>query len=94
MGILKLSEKGELYKIKNKWFTTNETVCTADSKDAEDDGQYTMESVGGLFIVLIGGISVSVLIGMLEFLWNVEQITVREKVMLFQITFYLYSNTI
>lgn len=94
MGILKLSEKGKLYTIKTKWFTTNDTICNTDAKDAADDGQYTMESVGGLFIVLIGGVLVSLLIGILEFLWNVEQIIVRENVMLFQIIYNIYFNLI
>ncbi|XP_036340677.1 glutamate receptor ionotropic, kainate 1-like [Rhagoletis pomonella] len=79
VGILKLSEKGELYKMKRKWFTTNETNCDVDLDEDADNGQYTMESVGGLFIVLIGGILVSILIGIFEFLWNVEQISVKEK---------------
>lgn len=94
MGILKLSEKGKLYTIKTKWFTTNDTICNTDAKDAADDGQYTMESVGGLFIVLIGGVLVSLLIGILEFLWNVEQIIVRENVMLFQIIYNMFINLI
>uniref|UniRef100_A0A0K8WAY1 Glutamate receptor, ionotropic kainate 2 n=1 Tax=Bactrocera latifrons TaxID=174628 RepID=A0A0K8WAY1_BACLA len=81
VGILKLSEKGMLYKIKSKWFTTNETNCNADPNAAADVSQYTMESVGGLFIVLVGGVLVSILIGILEFLWNVEQIIVRENVL-------------
>uniref|UniRef100_A0A0A1XG63 Glutamate receptor, ionotropic kainate 1 n=1 Tax=Zeugodacus cucurbitae TaxID=28588 RepID=A0A0A1XG63_ZEUCU len=81
VGILKLSEKGELYKIKNKWFTTNETDCNAEkAANANEDGTYTMESVGGLFIVLLAGILVSIIIGIFEFLWNVEQITVHDNV--------------
>lgn len=80
MGILKLSEKGVLYTLKNKWFNSNETHCELEDKPVEDDIQFNMESVGGLFVVLIGGIAIAIVIGICEFLWNVQKIAVNEKV--------------
>lgn len=81
MGILKLSEKGVLYSLKNKWFNSNETHCDSDEASAETDIQFNMDSVGGLFVVLIGGIIIAILIGICEFLWNVQKIAVNDKVL-------------
>ncbi|XP_054744748.1 glutamate receptor ionotropic, kainate 1 [Anastrepha obliqua] len=77
VGILKLSEKGELYKLKRKWFTNNGSDCDANFVDKDD--QYTFEKTRGLFLVLLCGVLLSILIAIFEFLWNVEQISVREK---------------
>lgn len=80
MGILKLSEKGVLYALKNKWFNSNETHCDTEEAFGAADTQFNMESVGGLFVVLIGGIVIATIIGICEFLWNVQAIAVKEKV--------------
>ncbi|XP_065356425.1 glutamate receptor ionotropic, kainate 2 [Calliphora vicina] len=80
VGILKLSEKGVLYSLKNKWFNSNETHCDMEEKPVVEDIQFNMESVGGLFVVLIGGIIIAIIIGICEFLWNVQKIAVKEKI--------------
>ncbi|EDW76392.1 uncharacterized protein Dwil_GK14684 [Drosophila willistoni] len=79
VGILKLSEKGELYKLRTNWFNSNETKCNSDSSGL-DDGQFDMDSVGGLFVVLIVGIIVSFIIGIGEFLRHVQRIAVKERI--------------
>ena len=100
MGILKLSEKGVLYSLKDKWFNSNETHCDLDEKSSAEGTQFDMESVGGLFVVLIGGIIIAIIIGICEFLWNIQQIAVNEKVIqqnntyLRVYTFVCNSNTI
>lgn len=81
VGILKLSEKGVLYALKDKWFNNNETNCDLlHPNPHEQSTQFDMESVGGLFVVLIGGCLIAIVIGICEFLWNVQQIAVKEKV--------------
>lgn len=75
-----MSEKGVLYTLKDKWFNSNETHCELDEKSAAEGTQFDMESVGGLFVVLIGGIIIAIIIGICEFLWNVQKIAVNEKV--------------
>lgn len=79
MGILRLSEKGVLYKIRNKWFNMNGTSCDHNGS-ADNDGQFDMDAVGGLFVILIVGIIVSFIIGVAEFLWHVHKIALKEKV--------------
>ncbi|XP_064553646.1 glutamate receptor ionotropic, kainate 2 [Drosophila montana] len=79
VGILKLSERGVLYNLRNKWFNANDTVCD-NMGSSNDDGQFDMDAVGGLFVVLIVGIFVSFLIGLAEFLWRVHRTAVKERV--------------
>ncbi|XP_030380658.1 uncharacterized protein LOC115628614 [Scaptodrosophila lebanonensis] len=79
VGILKLSEQGVLYNLRNKWFNSNESNCDA-GDSVVDDGQFDMDSVGGLFVVLIVGLVISFLIGIAEFLWHVQRIAVKEKI--------------
>ncbi|KAH8403004.1 hypothetical protein KR222_003098, partial [Zaprionus bogoriensis] len=79
VGILRLSEKGELYKIRNNWFNTNETSCDYSGTGNKSD-QFDMSSVGGLFIVLVAGLSVAFVIGVVEFIWHVHSIALRERV--------------
>lgn len=39
-----------------------------------------MKNVGGVFIVLAAGLGVSIVIGILEFVWNVSKVSAEEKV--------------
>lgn len=79
VGILRLSEKGVLYKIRNKWFNNDSTNCDY-SGPTNEEGQFDMDAVGGLFVVLIVGIFFSFIIGIVEFLWHVHKIALKEKV--------------
>ncbi|KAH8321257.1 hypothetical protein KR059_008934, partial [Drosophila kikkawai] len=79
VGILKLSETGVLYNLRNKWFNSNESTCDLDASTV-DDGQFDMDSVGGLFVVLIVGVIIAFVIGVAEFLWHVHRIAVKEKI--------------
>jgi len=81
VGILKLSEKGVLYRLRNKWFNNNESTCDLAASTIEGD-QFDMDSVGGLFVVLILGVIVAFVIGVAEFLWHVQRIAVKERVSL------------
>ncbi|EDW88912.1 glutamate receptor ionotropic, kainate 2 [Drosophila yakuba] len=79
VGILRLSERGELFKLRNKWFTSNESICDSNLPTI-DDGQFDMDSLSGLFVVLIVGVIVGLVIGVAEFLWHVQRISVKEKI--------------
>ncbi|XP_017048955.1 glutamate receptor ionotropic, kainate 1 isoform X2 [Drosophila ficusphila] len=79
VGILKLSEKGVLYRLRKKWFTCNNTASGSDQTDTQSD-QFTMDSVKGLFVVLILGVVFAFFIGVAEFMWHVQRISVKEKI--------------
>ncbi|KAH8421152.1 hypothetical protein KR009_003820, partial [Drosophila setifemur] len=79
VGILKLSEKGVLYNLRNKWFNSNKSTSDLGGS-TNDDGQFDMDSVGGLFVVLIVGVTIAFVIGIVEFLRHVQQLAVKEKI--------------
>ncbi|XP_058982073.1 glutamate receptor ionotropic, kainate 2 [Musca domestica] len=82
VSILKLSETNELYKLKKKWWKNHNVTCEDDETDpqAVDGDELSLIELGGVFLVLVGGIVVAIIIGILEFLWNVQKVAVREKV--------------
>lgn len=57
------------------------TSCDV-GKEASDTPELGMDNVGGVFLVLAGGLGISILIGILEFFWNVSKVSVAEKVCL------------
>lgn len=81
VSILKLSETNELYKLKKKWWKNHNNTCDEEGDDVVVDGdELSLIELGGVFLVLAGGIAVAVIIGILEFLWNVQKVAVNEKV--------------
>lgn len=68
-----------MYKIRNKWFNNNSSTCDGRGS-TNSDGQFDMDAVRGLFVVLIVGVIFSFIIGIVEFLWHVHKIAVKEKV--------------
>lgn len=64
-------------------FCTTETSCDDGKEGAGDDApELGMDNVGGVFLVLAGGLGISIFIGILEFLWNVSKVSAAEKVRL------------
>lgn len=81
VAILQLSERGELYKLKNKWWKRHNNTCQDYSDPIYQDGdELSIIELGGVFMVLLGGILVAIFVGFCEFLWNVRQVAVKEKV--------------
>ncbi|XP_017012808.2 glutamate receptor ionotropic, kainate 2 isoform X1 [Drosophila takahashii] len=76
--ILQLSEKGELYKMKNKWWKKHNVTC--DTFHEVDGDELSIIELGGVFLVLAGGVLTGVILGIFEFLWNVQNVAVEERV--------------
>ncbi|GFT22044.1 glutamate receptor, ionotropic kainate 2 [Trichonephila clavipes] len=71
-GILKLQEQGVLHKLKSRWWKQKGGgKCT--DKQSGRVRELTLGNVGGVFVVLIFGLGVSVLIAILEFRWKSTQ---------------------
>ncbi|GFU11750.1 glutamate receptor ionotropic, kainate 2 [Nephila pilipes] len=71
-GILKLQEQGVLHKLKSRWWKQKGGgKCT--DKQSGRVRELTLGNVGGVFVVLIFGLGVSVLIAVLEFRWKSTQ---------------------
>lgn len=78
VSILQLSEKGELYKLKNKWWKNHNVTC--ESFHEVDGDELSIIELGGVFLVLVGGLLTGVILGIFEFLWNVQNVAVEERV--------------
>ncbi|XP_068151172.1 glutamate receptor ionotropic, kainate 2 [Drosophila tropicalis] len=78
VSILQLSEKGELYKMKNKWWKNETNTC--DSFHEVDGDELSIIELGGVFLVLAGGVLTAVVVGIFEFLFNVQHVAVEERV--------------
>lgn len=77
-AILKLKESGAIKEMQKKWWNPK-NEC--DEKDEEDGTQpMGLGNVGGVFIVLIVGIFISLVLGFIEFWWAVRQTSIEYKV--------------
>lgn len=69
-------------ELKRKWW--NEKYgggkCSSMPTQEVDSAELGVDNVGGVFLVLGAGLFVAVLIGLLEFVWNVKDVALEEKV--------------
>lgn len=64
----------------------NEETATSDSA-----AELGIQNVGGVFVVLGFGCLVALLMGTLEFLWNVQKVAVEERVKYFQTCYWMLN---
>lgn len=79
--VLKLKEDETIRKLKELWWKKNnvgEEDCSIE--DDGKDSELTMQNVGGIFLVLFAGCGIAIVIGIMEFLWNVKRVSINEKV--------------
>ncbi|CAF0795005.1 unnamed protein product [Adineta steineri] len=69
--ILDLQEKGIIQKSYNKWWKGKGT-CSSEKKDSKAN-PLGLTNVGGIFVVLLGGVFLSLLVAILEFLWHARK---------------------
>lgn len=82
-AILRMQEDGSLHQLKEKWWVEKNPgagECDADSGDAGDTPELGMDNVGGVFLVLGAGLIVGIIVGVIDFLWNIRQIAIDEQV--------------
>ncbi|XP_066261896.1 glutamate receptor ionotropic, kainate 2-like [Euwallacea similis] len=82
--LLQLQEKGELGKLKEKWWKEEREGDPCPTIVPGNSDALALENVGGVFIVLIAGIGIAFLIAILEFLWNVHNVSVEEHISYFE----------
>lgn len=78
-----MAEEGELFRLKTKWWKppANETSlvgCPPNSRNGQEG--MSMANVGGVFLVLVIGCAVGLLLGVIEFLWNLREVAIQNKV--------------
>lgn len=79
--LLKLKEDETIRKLKKRWWkdlNVGKENCSIE--DGGNDSELTMQNVGGIFLVLFAGCGVAIVIGIMEFLWNVKKVSIDEKV--------------
>lgn len=81
-AILSLGEKGSLSDLKKKWWIEKGGgLCKKDETESSgSSAELGLANVGGVFLVLICGCAASFVIAICEFLWNIRQVAVREKI--------------
>lgn len=84
-----MQEEGKLYDLKQKWWVEKNPgagECTDEGDGGGDTPELGMDNVGGVFLVLGAGLLVAVFVGIIDFLWNIRQIAIDERVKVFPYT--------
>ncbi|WAR07420.1 GRIK2-like protein, partial [Mya arenaria] len=69
MAILNLQEEGKVQMLYNKWWKGSSS-CVRDDKQDTKASALGVDNVGGIFVFLVGGLSLAVIIAFAEFVWN------------------------
>ena len=71
-AILKLHENGVLLQLKERWWKQKKGggQCTEETKKSSSVNNLSIDHVGGVFVVLLGGLSFSFLVAIFEFVWK------------------------
>lgn len=91
-----MQEEGKLYALKTKWWVDMNPgagECDDEGDGGGDTLELGMDNVGGVFLVLGAGLVVAVFVGIIDFLWNIRQISIDESVAnssMSKILYYLY----
>ncbi|KAF5287636.1 hypothetical protein FQA39_LY15839 [Lamprigera yunnana] len=81
-AILKYQESGTLQTLKKRWWKEliKKDPCELPDDDSEvKEAGLKLANVGGVFLVLGIGVTVSFLLAIAEFLWNARNIAVQER---------------
>lgn len=82
-AILKLKEDGVIHELKTKWWKRRKGGGHCVNEDAKSSSGKAAElglpNVGGVFVVLIGGMGISAVTAICEFLWNARELATDEN---------------
>lgn len=78
VNILKLSETGKLFEMKNKWWKNKDGAC--EKNDDGDSSAMGFAEVRGIFYTLFLGLFAAYFLGICEFLMHVHSRASEEKV--------------
>lgn len=79
-AILRLKESGVITELQDKWWRQKRGGDKCSEKPAVTVSPLNFEDVGGVFIVLISGVSLSWLGTIWSFLWHIRNVSVAENV--------------
>ena len=81
-AILKLQEDQSLQMLYNKWWKEKGGAgqCDVDDKAKKDANALAIANVGGVFVVLVAGLVLSLIVSLLEFVWKSHRTSSPDKV--------------
>lgn len=85
-----MQEDGKLHQLKEKWWVEMNPgagECSSDDGGQSATPELGMGNVGGVFLVLGAGLAVAIFVGIIDFLWNIRQISIEEKVNHFDLVY-------
>lgn len=74
-----MQEKGVLQELKDLWWKIPGEPC---DRVKDDSAEMSMESLGGVFYTLYGGVLIGVFVALIEFWWEKSQAPYGERVSL------------
>ncbi|KAG5861295.1 hypothetical protein JTB14_029787, partial [Gonioctena quinquepunctata] len=81
-AVLSLQENGTLRTLKERWWKRkgNGPSCLEERNQGKDDkeGDLDWAKTSGIFLVLVVGVAIALAFGLIEFLWNVRNVSVEE----------------
>jgi len=77
VSILKLQENGIIEELKQMWWKQNASVCAAVGRDPKTS--LDMDSFGGIYIILCGGIALALVVALVEFCSKKNYINLEGK---------------
>jgi len=79
LAILELQEKGVIHMLYSKWWKNVGESCHSFDKSKGTKATLGVDSIGGIFVVLLCGLAVAVLIAIIEFCWNSKRSAAYEN---------------
>ena len=76
-------QEGKLHELKNRWWKERRGGGQCDTKDkgrSDNANELTLDSVGGVFVVLIAGMGIACAISVMEFIWKGSSLEKKAKV--------------
>jgi ionotropic glutamate receptor len=70
LAVLSMKESGTLMQLQNKWWVDRSDCPLEEKESAETDDELSLQSLSGIFYILIGGLVFAVFIALVEFCWN------------------------
>jgi ionotropic glutamate receptor len=67
-----MQERGDIQKFYNKWWKSGRT-CIREEKKDKNANALSVENVGGIFVVLIGGLILAVIVSVIEFIYYAKK---------------------
>ncbi|BFZ10286.1 hypothetical protein BsWGS_13325 [Bradybaena similaris] len=72
MAILELQEGGKIQMLYNKWWKDTSTCSRDDTKESKANA-LDLENVGGIFVVLLAGLTLAVVVAIIEFIYKSKE---------------------